>query len=177
MKKLLLTIFASTFLFIQPSTSYSATKVGDWEVLDFEFDGFHYCSIKYESWFGRKIIDIGKSGSGVEVRIFKKRGYGIIENLSGIPIAVNNGISEKRFKMSVTPNWHDEGGIFLGDYDASDTYKLTTEYGRFLEHISENDEFSLNVYHRIKGKIEVVSFDIEGTKMAAKLFDDCLYKF
>ena len=90
MKKLLLTIFASTVLFVAPSSSYGdapfhtyGTKVGDWWVDEYKLGSDHYCRLTHESWFRLKIIDINGDKRGVEVRIYKIPHYKPIENRNG----------------------------------------------------------------------------------------------
>ena len=167
-------------LFPIPSSA-GGVSIGDWELIDFSFEGTRYCNIEYESYLKGVFLEVRKTDVGVVIVMAYWRNWGELEGLSDVPAFIDNGVSEQRFQISFVgrDNMFANGysRIVLGDYDGSDIYYPTDQADSFLDHITANQEFSVKMYHRKDGEKVLFNFDLEGTKQAIELFNACRFNY
>lgn len=163
--------------------SFAGVSVGDWELLDFTFEDERSCHLSHESRIWGYVIEINKGTRGPEVMFARRRGFGDLEGLSGVPVYVDNGQSEKKiyasFVLRDRSDFDSKGysRLVFGDHNPGDIYFNTQDAFPFLEHISSNKEFTINVYHRTKGKRVLFEFDLDGTEYVTELFRNCYYNY
>lgn len=174
-------IIVSILVTLFPITSFAGVSIGDWELLDFSFEGKRYCGITHESYLKGVFLEARTEKGGVTVVMAYWRNWGELEYLSDVPAYVDNGVSERRFQISFVGRdgsfANGYSRIVLGDYDRSDIYYPTDQADSFLDHIAENQEFSVKIYHRKDGEKVLFNFDLEGTEQAIKLFNACRFNY
>lgn len=174
-------IIVSILVTLFSTPSFADVSIGDWELLDFSFEGKRHCVITHESYLKGVFLQVKKTDVGVVIVMAYWRNWGELEYLSDVPAYIDNGVSEQRFQISFVgrdkPFANGYSRIVLGDYDRSDVYYPTDQADSFLDHITANQEFSVKMYHRIDGEKVLFNFDLEGTKQAIELFNACRFNY